>query len=75
MRLCDWLKAGNMSGVEFADKIGVHRSTVSRWLAGTAKPRWDELPKIERATDGKVMANDFVSIGAPVSAPPAQPER
>ena len=73
MRLAEWLNDRNMSAAEFADKLGVHRSTVGRWLNDGAvgsghRPSWEQLAKIKIITNGSVTANDFEA------APSVQPE-
>lgn len=66
MKLGDYLNGKNLSAAEFAAKIGVHRSTVSRWLepVGNAgevfRPSWEQIVKIQDETGGAVTANDFV---------------
>ena len=65
MRLAEYLAASNLSDAEFADRVGVHKSTVGRWVAGAVRPAWDQLPKITAATDGQVTANDFVDDQGP----------
>ena len=77
MRLADYLSANKLSAAEFAARIGVHRSTVSRWLEPVReggevfRPSWDLLAKIRDATDGVVTANDFVDVVAAADAPVA----
>lgn len=64
MRLGDYLESKRMSAAEFAEQLGVDRSTVSRWLDTSGgkifRPRWDQLPRIAEVTGGAVTANDFV---------------
>lgn len=72
MKLADYLKANNESAATFAEKIGVDKSTVSRWLEPTAdrvfRPRWAQIKKIEEVTGGLVTANDFVDPKVPSAA-------
>ncbi len=64
MRLADYLAQKRMSATEFADLIGVNKSTVGRWLepvnGKTVRPSWEHLPKIVEITGGAVTANDFL---------------
>lgn len=75
--LSAWLKSKNMPANDFADRIGVHKSTVGRWLDGTL-PQPEHLALIMRETDGAVTANDFMaervgagSLPAPTDEPRA----
>lgn len=66
MRLGDYLCKKGLSAAEFAACIGVHRSTVSRWLEPVEpggqifRPSWDQISKIRDATAGAVTADDFL---------------
>lgn len=62
MKLSEWLHANNVSPAEFAGRLGVHRSTVGRWIdpRSGARPDWEVVPKITEATGGAVTANDFL---------------
>ena len=62
MKLSEWLRSNDVSPADFAGRVGVHRSTVGRWIdpRSDAKPDWDVLPRIIEATDGAVTANDFL---------------
>lgn len=73
MKLSAWLAEKNMSGAEFADKVGVNRSTVGRWLDGTGKPGWDQLSKIRDLTKSAVTANDFMDEEVQREPADAQP--
>jgi transcriptional regulator with XRE-family HTH domain len=69
MKLAQYLSERRMSASEFADRVGKDRSTVGRWIDGSARPRWDDIPKITEATNGAVTADDFVVKPGP--EPPA----
>lgn len=66
MKLDDYLTANGLSAAEFAERMGVHRGTVSRWIKSPTpgkprfRPSWEELAKIAAITHGAVTANDFV---------------
>jgi DNA-binding transcriptional regulator YdaS (Cro superfamily) len=72
MKLAAWLNDRSMSAAEFADKVGVHRSTVGRWIDGEVKPSWDQLPKIQELTAGQVTPNDFRDEGEAAVASPSE---
>lgn len=42
-------KTAGMTQAEFASKIGVDRSTVTKWERGSAYPSADKLPEIAAA--------------------------
>ena len=71
MTLADYLHDRRISAAEFAEKLGVHRSTVSRWIlppsdgGETYRPSWDQIANISRVTYGLVTANDFMPSLAP----------
>ncbi|HRD79055.1 MAG TPA: helix-turn-helix transcriptional regulator [Hyphomicrobiaceae bacterium] len=68
MRLTDYLAQEKLSAAEFAARIGVHRSTVSRWIEPVIsggvpfRPSWEQIAKIRDVTGGAVTANDFVDV-------------
>lgn len=60
MTLAQYLKEHAISDADFAVKIGVNRSTVSRLRRDTGQlPSRDTIAAIAKATDGAVTANDF----------------
>lgn len=75
MRLGEYLSAKGLSAAEFAARIGVHRSTVSRWLEPADadgvvyRPSWEQCAKIRDETNGQVTADDFVDATSP---PPSE---
>ncbi len=69
MRLADYLATNDIKPVNFAGRVGVDRSTVSRWLDGSLKPGWKMLVLIARETAGQVTANDFVDGQEPIPNP------
>lgn len=73
MQLTDYLTANKIMPSAFAARVGVDKSTVSRWLDGSLRPGWESLKRIAVATDGQVTANDFIGVQEPipnVTAPP-----
>lgn len=59
MRLSDYLTKHKLSEDQFAELIGVNRSTVNRLKRTNQKPSEQTLAAIVRVTNGKVTANDF----------------
>ena len=59
--LIKYLEESGLSQAAFAEQVGVRQSVVSRWVTGRAYPDWEySLPKIVKATAGKVDANSFL---------------
>ena len=75
MRLAEYLSAKNLSAAEFASRIGVHRSTVSRWFeppdadGNVYRPSWEQIAKIRDETKGQVTADDFIDAVGGDTAP------
>ena len=63
MRLADYLKAHSLTEAQFAELIGVNRSTVGRWADAERPimPQREHLTRIVDATNGAVTANDFMA--------------
>lgn len=59
MRLSDWLQSVGMTHQEFADKIGVSQSSVTRYALLTTVPARDTMSRIGEVTDHKVGPADF----------------
>lgn len=66
MKLSAYIKKQRITAAEFAARIGVNKSTVSRWIESEDhpqplyRPNWSQIDKIVRETDGDVTANDFM---------------
>ncbi len=79
MTLSDYLAATGTPVAAFAQALGVHPVTVSKWKAGTNAPRPAQLAAILRLTGGQVTANDFHGLPgvaeaqAPFGAPAPDP--
>jgi len=54
------LETNHIARREFADRIGVDQSVLSRFCRGLARPGLDKAVAIERATDGAVPASYWV---------------
>lgn len=65
MQLAAYLAQEGLSATDFAKRIGVHRSTVSRWIAPATegrpvfRPSWEQIKTIREVTEGAVTATDF----------------
>ena len=68
MTLSEYLDANNMTGADFATRIGVSRQALHRYVNGERRPEWPVIERIAAATDGAVTANDFMSL--PAGPPP-----
>jgi transcriptional regulator with XRE-family HTH domain len=62
MTLREYLRAENLTLVEFARRVGVHPITVHDWAAGKAIPRRASLARIAAATEGRVTAASFYEV-------------
>lgn len=60
MTLSEWMTEKNVSAEQLADQVGVHWATIYKWRARTAFPRVQQLAALERLTEGKVTARDFM---------------
>lgn len=60
MRLATYMDLKGVSARQIADKAGLHWSIISRALNGR-NPALDTIAKIEKATDGLVMADDWMA--------------
>ena len=60
MKLDQYLSATKMTDAAFAAVVGMSQSQVNRLRRGLSRPSWDAVATIERATEGKVRASDFL---------------
>jgi transcriptional regulator with XRE-family HTH domain len=60
MTLSEYMAEIGLKDEPLAKMIGVERSTVTKLRLGTGKPSFKTLIAIERVTNGKVRASDFV---------------
>ncbi|MEN3212269.1 helix-turn-helix transcriptional regulator [Methylorubrum populi] len=65
MKLADYLSEVDIRPAAFAERIGVTRQAMWRYVSGDRRPEWDVLERIQAATDGHVTPNDFLSSEAP----------
>jgi transcriptional regulator with XRE-family HTH domain len=64
MNLASYLEKHGLKSAQFAEKVGVPASTISRILSGERRPLFDTVVKISEATGGEVALSDFV-LGEP----------
>jgi transcriptional regulator with XRE-family HTH domain len=64
MKLADYLAQAGLSDADFADLIGVNRSTVSRLRRTGQCPSRQTIAAIAKVTEGKVSADDFWLVAA-----------
>lgn len=62
MRLDLYLEKHDIPVEKFADKIGVHRTSIYRFMKGLAFPRPATIRRIREATGGRVTSEDFVDV-------------
>lgn len=62
MDLPTYLFLNKISKVKFADRVGIHRLYLHHILAGRARPSVRLAKRMEKATFGKVKAEDILSI-------------
>lgn len=65
MKLAAFLLRAGYTDREFAEKIGVERSTVTYLRKGRSRPSLKVMERIAVATHGKVMPNDFIGSSQP----------
>lgn len=58
-KLKKWLESNEISQNEFAKKIGIPKSTMSRYINGQRTMPVSIAVKIEKATKGKVTCQDL----------------
>ncbi|MBA9067461.1 transcriptional regulator with XRE-family HTH domain [Methylobacterium sp. RAS18] len=68
MRLADYLHKAEIKPSAFAERLGVTRQTLWRYMSGDRRPEWDVLERICAETEGQVSPNDF--LDNPVAAAP-----
>ena len=61
MKLSDYLEKHGLTMTDFAVQIGCNKSTVSRLVNKLTEPDWATVRAINKATKGKVTANDFMA--------------
>lgn len=59
MFLKDWLTKERRTHAWFAEQLGIHQNTVSRYVSGVRLPSRKTMAKITKLTKGKVTHRDF----------------
>jgi len=65
MKLADYLAAQKLTREAFAQRLGVHSVTVSKWCSGAMRPSWPMISRVAAETGNKVTAADFMPDPAP----------
>ena len=60
MKLDEFLTSRKLTDSAFGEMIGRSQSTINRIRRVETLPNWETVRRITEATDGAVMANDFV---------------
>jgi transcriptional regulator with XRE-family HTH domain len=61
MKLASYLEANKLKDREFADRIGIDRSSVTHIRLGRRRPSFNVITAIHDATGGQVTYQDFVT--------------
>jgi hypothetical protein len=61
MRLREYLELKKVRPTDWAKQVGLPRSGVYAWLAGTIRPNIKNVMAIQTATDGAVRPEDWIN--------------
>ncbi|WP_085595902.1 helix-turn-helix transcriptional regulator [Thalassospira sp. MCCC 1A01428] len=75
MKLKQWLSQTQVSRSEFAKRLGVSKSVVTKWCNGEVMPRSIPLIAIYRITGGLVSPNDFYNLAGLVASNDADSDK
>lgn len=73
MRLSEYLANHQLNPEQFAQKVGVHPTTIYRLLSGATIPKRRNLMKIIEATGGEVDISDLMLAVSSRSKPAQEP--
>lgn len=59
MTLKKWLKSNNIKHIDFAEKLNIDKSTLSRYISGERKIPLKTAIKIESITKGEVKCKNL----------------
>lgn len=59
-KLADYLKRHNLKQAEFADRIGIRQSTISKLCTGATGISLQTAALIERETGGEIPASSWI---------------
>ena len=67
MKLRDYMKTNKLSDEQFAEMVGGGTTprAVRKWKYGETRPRLEDIPRVEAATDGAVCLSDFIAPLSP----------
>ncbi|WP_160119906.1 helix-turn-helix domain-containing protein [Rhodovarius lipocyclicus] len=60
MQIAAYREKHRLTLLAMARRVGVPLTTLYGWEAGTRRPSWDAVAKLEHATSGEITAADFV---------------
>jgi transcriptional regulator with XRE-family HTH domain len=60
MKLSDYMEMAKITDQDFAGRVGLERSTVTRLRNGKTVPSFQTLERIHAETKGAVSFNDFL---------------
>lgn len=60
MTLQEWMEDAGLKPADVAQELGVHVSSVSRWLNGHRVPRPGQLQQLRLLSGNKVTADSFL---------------
>lgn len=75
MTLAEFLSEADIKPTAFAERIGVTRQTLWRYMSGERRPEWDVLERIQTETSGQVTPNDFLALATSHAVAPATEAR
>jgi transcriptional regulator with XRE-family HTH domain len=61
MKLSEWMEANRLTDEQFAVRVGIDRTTLSRVRRGLKDPSASLMRRIKSVTDGAVTADDVLS--------------
>lgn len=64
MKLKKWMERNHIDISSMAEKLGVDRSSVHKYLDGTRTPRLSIAAKIEEITDGEVTCTELLDVNS-----------
>ena len=65
MKLSTYMEAQGLNDADMAARIGhCSAAAVDKWRRGLRVPRPEQMRRIQEATEGRVMANDFFAAAS-----------
>lgn len=72
MRLKDYLDKHGIEYGDFAERVGVERTAVWRWMKGANTPRLPTILRIQKETGGLVTVLDWAEPDSAPASPAAE---